>query len=60
MAARVVTRYLVAVRRGNGQMERAPEPVDAVAFFSLLRRLKPFQELHVAVVTDPPGQERTL
>lgn len=52
-----MTRYLVAVRRGDGRMERAPQPVGVYEVLALLRRLKPYQELHVAVLAPPTESE---
>lgn len=62
LGAGVVTRYLVALRRGDGKVEPCPEPIGTTGVFALLRRLAPYQELRVSVVPDgalPCGCKRT-
>lgn len=48
--------FLVALRRGNGSIERAPQPVNAAAVLDMMARLVPYQELRIAAADSPETQ----
>lgn len=50
-------RFLVALQRGKGPIERAPVPVGILEVLTLMRRLVPYQTLHVSVLPDLPKEE---